>query len=399
MLKQGNMKLIGFAFLNIVGLLFSMALTGTEILGQGANSGVKTATKFSSSYTDTTKQCKGAEPTFTCKGYGDYRIVMDIGGAFANARVESTKSDFVVNIAERQSVGWNPKVEWRTANGKPFAVIVRADANDENADVPQKIGEILLVKGLAGYERINESLDATSAKANEKAREIADQSFAGGTIEKSGAAQTSAVSLPQMANSVEKFVPAGWMIEQTVSGDLNNDSVPDAAVKLIEKMPAGADQYNPPPRERVLVILLKNADGAFERAAVTDSLLQCTTCGGAFYGLADAPADLEISKGVLILKQEFGSRDATQMTFCFRFDPKVKRFALIGYDKIGTDRNTGDRTSRSTNYLTGVAITESFQYNKKTDKYVKTSTDKSKIITKFKYLEDIDYENFEETSN
>ena len=162
-------------------LLLPMAFIVEGISGQ--------TTKFSSVYTDTTKQCKGEEPTFTCSGYGGYRIVLGVGGVFQNAQVESTTSDYTLSIAERQSVAWNPKVEWRMANGKPFAVIVRVDVNDENAVIPKKTGEQLAVLGLKGYENIAETIDAKASQANEKAREIADKGYGGG---KSDAMQTDA---------------------------------------------------------------------------------------------------------------------------------------------------------------------------------------------------------------
>src|ERR1043165_3677818 len=99
-----------------------------------------------------------------------------------------------------------------------------------------------------------------------------------------------AVTLPQTGAAVENFVPAGWEIEETISGDLNNDGVPDAAVKLIEKVSAEADKENPPSRERILLVLFKIKDGGFERAGMAGNLLQCTGCGGAFYGAVAAPA-------------------------------------------------------------------------------------------------------------
>lgn len=132
--------------------------------------------KFTSVYTDTKKDCAGKEPVFTCKGYGGYKVVIGVGGVFSNARVEN--GDYSLPIAEMQSVGWNPKIEWRLADGKPFAVIARVDVNDENStDAPKKTGEKLIVKGLKGFESIDASIDAKQAKANEKAREIADKGF------------------------------------------------------------------------------------------------------------------------------------------------------------------------------------------------------------------------------
>jgi hypothetical protein len=181
-LKTG---MISFACLSLLGLTLTLVPGRANISGPNLRMSEPRhialyAPKFSSAYTDTTKQCKGAEPAFTCKGYGNYRIVMGVGGVFADARVESTDSDYSLQVANRQSVGWNPKVEWRMADGVPFAVILRVDVNDENAEIPTKTGEMLVIKGLRGYENIDASVDGKSAQANEKARNIADDGYAAG---------------------------------------------------------------------------------------------------------------------------------------------------------------------------------------------------------------------------
>lgn len=199
-------------------------------------------------------------------------------------------------------------------------------------------------------------------------------------------------ALPRTAAAIEKFVPGGWMIEAQISGDLNNDAAPDTALKLIEKPEANVDKYNPPSRSRVLLILLKNKDGKFERAATAKNLLQCTGCGGAFYGVVEAPADVGITKGVLIIKQDHGSREVTENTYRFRYNPGVKKFALIGYDETTRDRATGATTSESANYLTGVKTTETFQYSKKLDTDVKKAAKKTRVSKSPQYLEQLDRE-------
>jgi len=199
-------------------------------------------------------------------------------------------------------------------------------------------------------------------------------------------------ALPRTANAIEKFLPSGWTVEEQVSGDLNNDSVPDTALKLIEKPAANVDQDNPASRARVLMILFVNRQGIFERAATAKNLLQCTGCGGAFYGVMEAPADVAIAKGVLIVKQDHGSRNVTETTYRFRYNPGVKKFALIGYDMSDRDRVTGETTSESINYLTGVKVTEIFQYSKKLDKDVKKSNRRIKINKSPQYLEEMNYE-------
>lgn len=201
-------------------------------------------------------------------------------------------------------------------------------------------------------------------------------------------------ALPRTATAIEKFVPSGWTIEARLSGDLNNDSVPDTALKLIEKPTADYDKDNPPSRSRVLLVLFKNSAGAFERTATAKNLLQCTGCGGAFYGVVEAPSEVSIVKGVLIVKQDGGSRNVVENTFKFRYDAGAKKFRLTGYDTTDRDRATGATTTESTNYLTGVKITETFQYSKKLGKDRKQGTKQTKIVRSPQYLEAINYETF-----
>ena len=186
-------------------------------------------------------------------------------------------------------------------------------------------------------------------------------------------------NLPKTATSTTKFVPAGWSIESTVSGDLNNDGIADAVIVFIEQT-----------GERVLMIAFKNAKGEFERVVTAQNMLQCTTCGGALGGEKNTP-DIKIAKGVLIINTLTGSRESSDQTFRFRYDPKVSKFALIGYDDEERDRGTGESTIASTNYLTGVTITRELQYNEKTVKEVTKSTKTDKVKTPTKYIEDVDY--------
>lgn len=44
--------------------------------------------------------------------------------------------------------------------------------------------------------------------------------------------------LPREAAEITSFVPKGWKIEEQIIGKLNNDSLPDYVLKLIEDKPA-----------------------------------------------------------------------------------------------------------------------------------------------------------------
>ena len=191
--------------------------------------------------------------------------------------------------------------------------------------------------------------------------------------------------IPIQANALSKFVPPGWKIEQKLTADLNGDSLPDFALKLVENKPEKDQGGDPTERSRALVIVLQNQDGKLARAGVADRLLQCTRCGGAFYGVVEAPANVKIEKGVIIVEQDHGSRDLTNTTYRFRYDADTQRFILIGFDFADADRLTGKDVSESTNYLTGVRrVTRG------------KATTSSTIPRKKIFIEDVDYEHFEE---
>lgn len=200
------------------------------------------------------------------------------------------------------------------------------------------------------------------------------------------------INIEAIARSGEKagdFVPKGWKIEEKISGDLNDDGTDDHVLKLIEDVASTPD--DPANRSRALVILFASSDGKLMRAAATDKLLQCTSCGGAFYGIADASANVKIVKGVLIVDQDRGSRWVTETTYRFRYDEQPSMFILIGFDYTSRDRVNGDVSSETTNYLTGKRITT-------TGKGKKT-TSKTTVVQKMRYsLEEVDAEKFDEES-
>lgn len=159
------------------------------------------APAFTSVYTDLNKDCEaafkeeelgeGQDMPLKCKGYGGYRISVGYSAWASHVGVEMEGDESVSIGLVNEGIGYTDepgrKVEWRMADGKPFAVIVRASHYDEKkaettGDNPYqakyKTGESLLVKGLKGYERIDLKVDAKDPKANEKAREMADSNYA-----------------------------------------------------------------------------------------------------------------------------------------------------------------------------------------------------------------------------
>jgi len=209
-----------------------------------------------------------------------------------------------------------------------------------------------------------------------------------------GGAVFDKAKLPEAGRAASDFVPAGWVLEGQAAGDLNGDAVPDLALKLVQQKPAGAKEDEIIERQRALVVLFKDRDGALRRAGVADKVLQCTSCGGAFYGVVEAPAEVKIERGVIVVNQEFGSREVTEHTYRFRYDAAAARFLLIGFDSTSRDRLTGSVTQESTNFLTGRKIT-TVTTPPKTARgrdSVKTST--QAVARKRTPMEEVDRENF-----
>jgi hypothetical protein len=188
--------------------------------------------------------------------------------------------------------------------------------------------------------------------------------------------------IPMSGSDTREFIPKGWKLEEQKASDLDADGNSDYVLKLIEDKPAKTSDDVVNDRARALVVLMSDGSGKLSRAAVADKLLQCTGCGGAFYGVVEAPADVEVdAKGVIVVSQDHGSREVSNTTYRFRYDAATRRFVLIGFDYVENDRATAKVTSESTNYLTGV---------RKTNNRAST-VPKTKI-----FLDDVDYEKFEE---
>ena len=165
-----------------------------------ASSSAQTQPVFTSLYTDLKTECKaafkdvgeGQDMPLLCKGYGGYKVYIYYSAFAAQIDViRPTKSELVndpISLA-MQELDYDQegrKIEWRLANGKPFAVILRvsnykevAEAEGGNPLQPKyKTGESLLVKGLKGYDRIDFTVDTkTTPNPNAKARELADSNY------------------------------------------------------------------------------------------------------------------------------------------------------------------------------------------------------------------------------
>ncbi|HEY8560287.1 MAG TPA: hypothetical protein VIL74_07910 [Pyrinomonadaceae bacterium] len=167
-------------------LVFVLLLAVGRADAQKAPSGIA----FTSRYTNLDTDCRtlagrgGTDDAYQCRGVGGYRMYVGYSALSTIIKIYARNDESVGDIP-MQSLDFDQtkiKVEWRLANGKPFAVIIRLykygeDSVDEFNRFGKKVGEELKIVGLKGFEDIDFTVDANAPDANAKARELADDAF------------------------------------------------------------------------------------------------------------------------------------------------------------------------------------------------------------------------------
>jgi hypothetical protein len=147
------------------------------------------AAEFSSVYTDLRKDCRaafapdeasGGDAPRSCKGFDGYAVSVNYSACAAQVSIRKGSFDLVFPL---QPGGVDArKFEWRLADGKPFAVILRVEEYDSGQDICERgktAGEVLMIKGLQGFARIDHKLRVGKIpNINVEARQSADQAFA-----------------------------------------------------------------------------------------------------------------------------------------------------------------------------------------------------------------------------
>lgn len=162
------------------------------------------------------------------------------------------------------------------------------------------------------------------------------------------------------AATVQEFVPRGWRLEARADGDLDGDGKADTALVMREANPANviadatcekAFDTNP----RIVAALLARPDG-YRLAGKSRDLIPRRDNPCQVDPFSD-PGQIAIERGTLRLSLErmmsAGGWDAGMTTFRFRWREGALR--LIGFDYSNVQRNTGEMSLLSVNYLTGRA--------------------------------------------
>ncbi len=167
-------------------IILSMLLL--TIATQAAAEG--TRVEFSSVYTYLARDCHWAHPAddlqegqdnaLQCQGAGPYLAYIYFSAQSALLSVQRTDDpdNFVLHPAVDGIDDRNGVVEWRLANGLPFAIIVRSKMFAPPEDGGALLTETLEIRGLEKHSDLRKSVDArTTPSANEAARVLADEAY------------------------------------------------------------------------------------------------------------------------------------------------------------------------------------------------------------------------------
>ncbi|HZH36685.1 MAG TPA: hypothetical protein VEX65_05385 [Flavisolibacter sp.] len=119
--------------------------------------------------------------------------------------------------------------------------------------------------------------------------------------------------------SIQNFIPAGYILLDSASGDLNRDSYRDLV--LVLKKNGEEDSVDVP---RPLLLLQGSATG-YSLAGRNDNVVLCYSCGGVF---GDPYQGITIKNGYFSLEHYGGSSWRWTRIITFRYDAKGKQFRL-----------------------------------------------------------------------
>jgi len=168
-------------------------------------------------------------------------------------------------------------------------------------------------------------------------------------------------SINSNGKSINDFIPNGWAILQSATGDLNNDKQDDIAfvlqhkdsVTIVKHIDDNHPEFNDTVvcQPRILVIAFyESANGQYRKIEQSDSFILCHDDPS-----MDEPfQEISISNQVLQINfaiwYSMGSWMMSNNSYKFRY--QNNDFKLIGADYNSTHRASGETEDRSYNFLT-----------------------------------------------
>jgi hypothetical protein len=123
----------------------------------------------------------------------------------------------------------------------------------------------------------------------------------------------------------------GWKIHQHVRGSLNGD-IDDDAAAILSRPAEGGDKNG----QALLVVYLDDGHGGYKLHTKARKAI-CVGCGGPKAAMGEPLGEIEISRGLLHITYEGGSREVFTDELKWRLDATKNKFLLIGETRRVTD--------------------------------------------------------------
>jgi hypothetical protein len=172
-LSLGGRMSLSYRFVDVL-FIYALAVVGVTTPQLAA-----AAPRFESAYTDLAKDCRaafaeediqdGQDMPLRCRGPAGLSILISFAAIGAYIEVMGADEKYMMEGTLELADYARGKVEWRMADGQPFAVIVRTPKGE---DYP----ETLAVQGIGAYRTLSERVPvAGNRRANAQARALADR--------------------------------------------------------------------------------------------------------------------------------------------------------------------------------------------------------------------------------
>jgi hypothetical protein len=139
------------------------------------------------------------------------------------------------------------------------------------------------------------------------------------------AGEDSTIPMDHVPAEVRPFVVKGFRPLSVESADLNGDGLPDF-VLVLEKQKAKPSDPDIDQKQRPLLILVGQPGGALKEMKRNESIVYCSTCGGAmgdpFVGIEAAPKTFTVS-------HYGGSAQRWSLEYTFNFSHRDNTWQLV----------------------------------------------------------------------
>lgn len=127
------------------------------------------------------------------------------------------------------------------------------------------------------------------------------------------------------SKQLDQFIPKGYSVLDTASGNLNLDDYTDMILILKKDNEEETSDVIENPEKRPLLILIGQADGTIKKVAKNDNTVYCVDCGGVY---GDPYEAIVIKNGYFSIEHYGGSNWKWTRTVTYNYSKKDQQWYL-----------------------------------------------------------------------